>query len=163
MKDFLSKELNKTFKEILFIDNISSTSDFVKREIAEVPSHQQMASSDTAAMSGKPVVAKIEVKIDPIAGGVTIADLYGKKASFSGKTVKVKAKVSKFSPDIMGKNWIHIQDGTESDGKYDLTVTSASTVKVGDIITLEGKITLNKDLGYSYFYEVLMEDAKIVK
>ncbi|MFZ4400556.1 MAG: hypothetical protein ACOYO1_11015 [Bacteroidales bacterium] len=161
MKDFLSKELNRSFKEVLFIDDLSTSSDFVKKEIAEVPSHQQMASSDSS--TGKPVTAKIEMKIDPVAGGVTIADLFAKKANFKGKTVKIKGKVVKFSPDIMSKNWIHIQDGTEFDGKYDLTVTSDITVKLGDIIVIEGKIALDKDLGYSYFYEVLMEEAKIVK
>ena len=62
----------------------------------------------------------------------------------------------------MGKNWIHIQDGTEFDGKFDLTITGNFSAKVGDIIILEGKIALNKDLGYNYFYEVIMEDAKIV-
>jgi len=162
MKNFMSKELNKKFNEVLFLDNLSTTSDFVKREIAEVSSHQQMSSSDSS-MTGKPTITKIEVKIDPVAGGITIADLYAKKTNFSGKTIKVKGKVTKFSPEIMGKNWIHIQDGTESNGKFDLTITTALTVKVGDIVSFEGKIALDKDLGYSYFYEVLMEDAKIVK
>ncbi len=160
MKNFESKELKRTFKEVLFLDDLSKTDDFVKKEMAAQPSHQQMSSDST---SGKPQISKIEVKIDPIAGGITIADLYAKKASYSGKTIKVKGKVTKFSPEIMGKNWIHLQDGTESNGKYDLTITTDLTVNVGDIIVLEGKITLDKDLGYSYFYEVLMEDAKKVK
>jgi len=63
----------------------------------------------------------------------------------------------------MNTNWIHLQDGTESDGKFDLTATCLENLNVGDIVTLEGKITLDKDLGYGYFYEVLLEDAKIVK
>ncbi|NVN95695.1 MAG: hypothetical protein HXX18_10480 [Bacteroidetes bacterium] len=164
MKDFVSKELNRTFKEVLFLDNLSKTSDFVKKEMAEVSAHGNMSSSDSNVMNGaKPKMTKIEVKIDPIAGGVKIADLYAKKASYSGKTIKVKGQVTKFSPDIMEKNWIHIQDGTESEGKFDLTITGKFTAKVGDIVTLEGKIALNKDLGYDYFYEVIMEDAKIVK
>lgn len=162
MKEFQSKELNRNFKEVLFLDNLSKTADFVKKEIAAVSSHQQMSSTDTS-MTGKPVIEKIEVKIDAVAGGITIADLFAKKAQYSGKTIKIKGKVTKFSPEIMNKNWIHIQDGTESNGKFDLTITTDATVKVGDIITFEGKIALDKDLGYSYFYEVLMEDAKIVK
>ncbi|MEI7897164.1 MAG: hypothetical protein WCJ26_09020 [bacterium] len=61
----------------------------------------------------------------------------------------------------MKKNWIHIQDGTEFSGKFDLTVTTDAEAAVGQTITLEGKITLNKDFGYGYAYEVLMEDATI--
>ncbi len=163
MKDFVSKELNRTFKEVLFLDNLSKTADFVKKEMAEIPSHGQMASTDTSMMTMKSKIEKIDVKIDAIKGGVSIADLYSKKASFKGKTIKVKGKVTKFSPEIMGKNWIHIQDGTEADGKFDLTITTDAVVNIGDIITVEGKISLDKDLGYSYFYEIIMEDAKILK
>jgi hypothetical protein len=166
MNNFKSKELNREFKEVLFIDEMRKTADFVKKEIGQVPSHEFMNSSDTTMpTTGKPKVSKIEVKIDAISGGTTIADLFAKKASFSGKSVKVKGKVTKFSPEIMNKNWIHLQDGTESDGKFDLTITTDlnTKVNVGDIVTIEGKVALNKDLGYSYFYEVLVEDAKITK
>lgn len=162
MKQFQSKELGRTFAEVLFIDDISKTDDFVKREIAAVPSHQQMESTDSA-MVGKPKIEKANVKIDKVAGGISIAELYANKTKYEGKTVKIKGQVTKFSPEIMEKNWIHMQDGTESNGKFDLTITTKETVKVGDIIIIEGKIALNKDLGYSYFYEVLLEEAKIIK
>jgi len=142
MKNFTSRELNRTFKEVIFLDVLSKSS---------------------STNTGKSKIKKIEVKIDPIAGGITIAELYSKKANYSGKSVKIKGQVTKFSPDIMEKNWIHIQDGTESDGKFDLTITSDIRAAEGDIVTLEGKITLDKDLGFDYFYDVIMEDAKIVK
>ena len=106
---------------------------------------------------------KLPVEIEPTKGQITIGNLYENKESLVGKKVLVKGKVAKFSAEIMGKNWIHIQDGTESNGKYDLTVTTALTAAVGDIVILKGKIALNKDFGFSYFYEVLMEDAKIIK
>ena len=64
----------------------------------------------------------------------------------------------------MSKNWIHLQDGTDFEGKFDLTITTSSTdVKVDDVVTLEGIVSINKDFGYGYFYEVLLEDAKILK
>lgn len=160
MKDFKSKELNRTFKEVLFLDSLSKFSNFENKEIAIKPSHEYMSSDTTM---GKSKIEKIDVKIEPVAGGVTIADLYAKKESYSGKTIKVKGQVTKFSPDIMGKNWIHIQDGTESAGKFDLTITTNLTAVAGEVVTFEGKITLDKDLGYNYFYEVIMEDAKIIK
>ncbi len=162
IKDFPSKELHRTFKDLLLIDELSKTSDFVKKEMAGVAGHGAMSTSDTA-MPGKPQITKVDVKVDKAQGGITIGELYAKKENFNGKTVKIKGKVTKFSPDIMQKNWIHLQDGTVGNGKYDLTITTVETVKVGDIITIEGKIAINKDLGYGYFYEVLMEEAKIVK
>jgi len=162
MENFPSKELNRTFAKILFIDDLSKNPDFVKKEIAAVPSHNSMSSTDTN-ISRKPKIEKLDIKIDAVSGGISIGDLFTKKNSYSNKTVKVKGQVTKFSPEIMGKNWIHFQDGTSSkDGKFDLTITTDQTVKVGDILIFEGKIALNKDLGYDYFYEVIMEDAKIV-
>ena len=74
--------------------------------------------------------------------------------------MKIKGQVTKFSPNIMGKNWVHIQDGTNDSGNYDLTVTTNDVVKVGDVVTFEGTIVLKKDFGAGYFYEVIMEDAK---
>ena len=60
----------------------------------------------------------------------------------------------------MDKNWIHLQDGTSSDKDFDLTATSPDLkATVGDTLTLEGKIILDKDFGYNYFYKVLMENA----
>jgi hypothetical protein len=162
MHNFKSKELSRAFKEVLFIDSLCRRPDFVKREIAAVPQHGAMKSSDSLKMR-KQNIEKLEVKIDKAAGGITISDLFSKKAFYNGKTVKIKGQVGKFSPDIMGKNWVHIQDGTEANGKYDLTITTLENVKVGDVVTFEGKVALDKDLGHSYFYEVLLEDAKIVK
>ena len=38
-----------------------------------------------------------------------------------------------------------MQDGSEADRKFDLTITTKETVKVGDIVIFEGKIALNKE------------------
>ncbi len=94
---------------------------------------------------------------------ISIAELYANKTVYQGKTVRLHGKVVKYNPNIMGKNWVHIQDGTEHEGKNDLTVTTSMTTKVGDEITVEGTVVLNKDLGAGYFYEILLEDATIVK
>ncbi len=105
---------------------------------------------------------KINVKIEPGEGCITIASLIDDKKSYSGKIVKVKGKVTKFNPSIMGKNWVHIQDGTEYRGNYDLTITTNAVLSIGDTITFEGTIALDKDFGYGYEYDVLMEDGKPV-
>ena len=63
----------------------------------------------------------------------------------------------------MNKNWIHLQDGTEFDGQFDLTLTTDQQFEVGSVVTMEGKIALDKDFGYGYSYKVLLEDSKIVQ
>ncbi len=106
---------------------------------------------------------KTDVKIDQCEGCITISGLIGNKSSFSGKVIRVKGIVTKVNPAILDKNWIHIQDGTDFNGVYDLTITSDVIAMVGDTITFEGKIVLDKDFGYGYVYSVLMEDGKAVQ
>ncbi|MCK9207096.1 MAG: hypothetical protein M0P66_08300, partial [Salinivirgaceae bacterium] len=57
-------------------------------------------------------------------------------------------------------NWFHIQDGTENNGQFDLTITSvAEDVEIGDQLVFQGTITLDKDFGAGYAYDVILEDA----
>jgi predicted RNA-binding protein len=119
-------------------------------------------SKDTSTqMTGSAVtVEKMNVTIEPGKDCIRISDLLSNKKSFSGKVIRVKGQVTKYNPQIMGKNWIHIQDGSEYQGGFDLTITSDIQVSVGDIVTFEGRIALDKDFGYGYFYNVLMEEGK---
>ncbi len=95
----------------------------------------------------------------------TVAEVYAKKASLKDKPVRVHAKVVKVLPGIMGKNWLHVRDGSGSDaGKdNDLTVTTDDVVTVGSVVTVEGVVHTDKDLGSGYNFSVLVEDAKVTK
>ena len=109
------------------------------------------------------VVTKADIKIEPCADCITISRLVAGKKSFSGKKIRVKGVVTKVNEAIMDKNWIHIQDGTEAEGVFDLTITSGQSVAVGDTVTFEGTISLEKDFGYGYFYNILMEEGELIK
>ena len=149
MTDFKSKELNRTFKSIYFIDNLSEQPLTAKKP-------------ETLKTQGRQTINRVaDLKIEPAEGGITISNLMSNKSQYDGKNVKVKGKVIKFSPQIMNKNWVHLQDGTEASGEYDLVITTNDSIKEGDVATFEGKIALNKDFGYGYKYDVLMEDAKV--
>ncbi len=66
-------------------------------------------------------------------------------------------------PQIIEQNWIHLQDGTSYNGFNDITITSLEKIKVDDIVSLKGTVVLNKDLGSGYKYDILIEDAVLVK
>ena len=108
------------------------------------------------------VITKMNVKVSPCNSCTTISKLLSDKQSLSGKVIRVKGIVTKNNPQILGKNWVHIQDGSEFQGGFDLTITTDKIVSLGDTITFEGKMILDKDFGYGYFYPVLMEDGKQV-
>lgn len=153
MQNFTSKELKRTFPTILFVSKFSD-----KPIVAAEP----FTTADQP--KGKqPAVAKEGLNIKAAEGGITIAELYSKKEAYAGKTIKIKGEVVKYSPEIMGKNWIHIQDGTKNNEDFDITITSAAVTKVGDTVTFEGVVALKKDFGAGYFYEVIIEDAKLVQ
>lgn len=91
----------------------------------------------------------------------TVAALYKDKASLAGKLVRVQGKIVKVNNGIMGKNFLHVQDGTGDQGSNDLTVTSTQTANVGDQVTIAGRVVLNKDFGAGYAYPLLVEEATI--
>ena len=80
---------------------------------------------------------------------------------YNNKTVRIKGKVVKYNPAIMNVNWLHIQDGTDFNGEFDLTVTTKAEVNVNDIVIIEGTVALNKDFGAGYTYAIIVENASI--
>ena len=99
--------------------------------------------------------------IEVPSGGARIAELYARKKELAGKEVIVRGKVTKFTPNVMGKNWIHMMDGTGSEGTNDLTVTTATAVQVGDVVLVRGVMNVDRDFGMGYAYEILVEDAEV--
>jgi hypothetical protein len=146
MKDFHSTELNKTFDSVLFVDNIAkspnSQSGFVHPEVNKEP--------------------EIKKKIDPLADGKTVKEVFANANKLNGKVIRIRGEVVKVNSGIMGRNWVHIQDGTNDNGQYDLLVTSTQNVKMGDVLVFEGKVATNKDFGAGYKYPVMIEEAKII-
>lgn len=151
---------------VLFSCNGPKSGPLVKEEYysaeKDKPAGMGMGMGQASAGS-KVALEKANVSVVPCEGCLKIADLLAGKKDFAGKTIKIKGSVTKFNAEIMGKNWVHLQDGTESEGVYDLTITTDKVVSVGDIVTFEGKIILDKDFGYGYFYNILMEEGKIIQ
>lgn len=153
MIDFVSKDLDRTFDEIYFINQISKT------PLASNP----VMGGGMPAHSGKITTEKLsEVTLEKKEGEVTVADVFEKRADFTAKEFEIRGVVVKVNKEIMGKNWIHIQDGTNFDSDFDLTITTQDVAEKGDEVTFKGKITLNKDFGSGYTYDVIMEEATLV-
>ena len=148
MKNFESKDLQRTFESIYFVSQLSVSGTAASTTL-DAP-HQM-----------KPTLEKQDVSVEPAEGGITIGQLFSNKDTYADKTVLIKGQVTKVNRAILEKNWVHIQDGTGSSDKFDLTITTMEEVNVGDVVTFEGKIVLNKDFGAGYAYDVLMEDAEL--
>lgn len=93
----------------------------------------------------------------------TVEEVVKQRAALKDKPVVVHGKVVKFNAAIMGKNWIHLRDGTGSaaEGSNDVLVTTQDMAKVGDVVTVRGTVRADKDFGSGYSYAVLIEDATV--
>ena len=153
MRNHHSKTLDRTFDEIYFVSGIRVAG-------AEEPSEKKTASphGNIAAKAPKDIDFS---GIKKPKGGKSVEELYAEKDSLNGKEVTVRGKVVKFSSNIMGKNWMHIQDGTGGKDTNDLTVTTKGVAKVGDTVVIKGKMAADKDLGFGYKYTILVEDASV--
>ena len=93
----------------------------------------------------------------------TVAEVITKRVELKDKTVLVRGKVVKFTPEILNKNWIHLRDGSgsASDNTHDVIVTTNDQVKAGDVVVVKGVVRIDKDLGSGYSYKVLIEEATL--
>ncbi len=152
MQNYESKSLKRTFDVVYFVDSVmvnGGSSAMATAKVAPVEGHPQVAVQPAQKISG---IAKADK---------TVAEVFAEKGSLAGKSIKVRGKVVKFSPEIMGKNWIHVQDGSGSEGSNDLTITTSGVAKQGDTVLVSGVVVADKDFGYGYKYSVMIEDAAV--
>lgn len=139
MNNFRSKALNRTFDRIVF-GTLGG------------------AGSAAAAAAGDAKIAKAQ---GPDAR--TVAEVIGRKAELRDKAVAVRGKVVKYTPNVMGKNWLHLRDGsgTAQDRSHDILVTTKDPAKLGNVVVARGVVRTDVDLGSGYSYAVLIDDAKL--
>jgi len=145
-KNFESKSLNRKFDELMFASNLQHRSgvpekgnlDLVSEHVEKSPYQQ--------------------------AGMMSIKEAFEKREALNGKSITVRAKVVKASPNIMARNWIHLQDGTgEGSSVGRIVFTSKDLPKVGDIVTATGVVAFDKDFGSGYFYTIIVENTTFVQ
>ena len=97
------------------------------------------------------------------ADAYTVSEAYEKAAKLDKKTVVVRGKVVKVSKGIMGKNWVHLRDGSgdPAKGTNNLVVTTQDVPIVGDVVTAKGTLYKDKDFGAGYKYQVIVEEASV--
>lgn len=178
MTNFNSKTLNRTFESIVFASGfVRGSGDKTARAPGDANGGSSGAvqsgisphgmTSQSSGGSSRAIVSFSGVKVEKsnAQNGYTVGELFAKAANLNDRKVTVKGRVVKVSPNIMGKNWHHIQDGTGDPAKntHDLVVTSSAIVEKGTIVSFEGVLAADKDFGSGYRYDVLIEDAVVVE
>jgi hypothetical protein len=124
-----------------------------------------MAAQHAAAAAGPVDVGDVKVSKATGANAKTVSEIYGQKAQLKEKKVTVRGKVVKANSGIMGKNWLHLRDGsgTQEKADNDITITTDGTAAVGDVVVVTGVVRLDKDFGAGYAYPVIIEEATVAK
>ena len=159
MRDFHSSTLKRDFELVYFVQSVSGA-----KGPASSTQTPQMPPAGHPPMGGTATPSAVDVSgITKADGGNTVGEIFAGKADLAGKEVTLRGKVVKFRSKIMGKNWLHVQDGSGDAAARtnDLTVTTDATVKVGDTVLVSGSLVLDKDFGAGYKYDVIIEDAKV--
>ena len=164
MPNYYSKTLDRTFDRIYFVPSIAIQGGAGRIPTTALDAHGGGATPLEHGGSAAARPAAVQISgIKRADGGKTVEELFQDKAGLAGKDVVVRGKVVKFSSAIMGKNWLHVQDGSGAPGTNDLAVTTDVTVSVGDTVLVKGKMTTDKDFGVGYKYDVILEDAAVTK
>lgn len=146
--NFESKEYDRVFEKMYLISNLVALNH----------------GDNTNMEQTNPVRDNTPTKTEKIIvheGSIKIAELIKNPEKYAGKTVQISGICTKINPGIMNRNWIHLKDGSKDD--YDLVVTSDVFVPEGTALTLKAVVTLNKDFGAGYKYDLILENGTIVK
>jgi hypothetical protein len=154
MPNYKSKTLNRTFDFVYFAGSI----------VHKGASPINPATAASHGMNAKTAVPMAKMDFTGIKKpllGKTVAEIFAEKDNLVGKKVLIAAKVVKVSYGIMGKNWMHVQDGTGTVGANDLTVTTDGDCKPGQTVLISGLLSKDKDIGAGYKYSVIIENASV--
>jgi len=157
MQAFTSKAMGRTFDQIYF------------GIVGEKATEAAGAGMDMAAMHASAARSTDvgDVNVAKATGPIahTVAEVVAGRADLSDTTVVIRGKVVKYTPDVLGKNWIHLRDGSGSaaDGTNDVLVTTTNVAAIGDVVLVKGAVHTDRDLGSGYAYKVLIEDATLQK
>jgi hypothetical protein len=161
MTNFESKSLKRTFDKIVFAD--AAVADSPAATANDKYKGKSASGGSKAAAATKD--GKISVAKATGANAYTVQEIFAKSEKLNKKKVVIKGKVVKVSTGIMGKNWIHIQDGTGSQAKknHNLVCTTKDMADVNDVVTVSGVLAKDKDFGGGYKYSAIVEEASVKK
>lgn len=173
MEQFASQTLKRTFARIYF-GSTDPNAGAGTSGAAGVPGGDPTAGAampGVGAMGESPgTPAAVDAHVGAVAraagqGAHTVGELFAQQQTLAGTSVSVRGVVVKYNAGVMGKNWIHLQDGSGSaaKGTHDLTVISNDATGVGDTVTITGTVRLNKDFGAGYVYPLVVDGAKVAR
>ena len=155
--NFESKENNKVFEKIYLVTSLVPVNH--GNEQGSLKDINMTSAVDDINISDVKTVEKSD-NITQHKGSVMISELVSNPKKFEGQIIQISGKCVKVNAGIMNRNWIHVKDGSQDD--YDLVITSDIFVPEGTSITMKALVTINKDFGAGYKYDLILENGVLV-
>jgi hypothetical protein len=167
MHNFESKSLKRTFDSIVFgtLAGTAQAQASAPSTITGTPPSGTDIGRIHRGLGKTPDVGAVKVARAEGANARTIAEVNSERLALKDKPVVIRAKVVKVTANVMGKNWVHLRDGSgaAADNSDDIVVTSKDEPKIGDVVVATGVVRTDVNLGSGYAYKVLVEDATFRK
>ncbi|MEW8314182.1 MAG: hypothetical protein AB2669_14110 [Candidatus Thiodiazotropha endolucinida] len=160
MRDLYSKALDRKFDSVIFVQAAKQVDESVESSRHQTLKGEGHGNENRQTQRLTTVQVPIPGEIPQLADGKTIADIMADATQLNEQSVSLRARVIKVSPNIMGKNWITLQDGTGTPPNDKLIATSTEQVMPGELVIASGVIRYNVDIGSGYTYKVLLEQTK---
>lgn len=160
MENFHSSTLNRTFPSIMFVENIAIV------EAAPGGKSEPAATESVTPGTREAEISTSNVPVDnesanTAAVNMTIGEIHAAYPGIDGQTISLTGTVIKFSPNIMGTNWVTVQDGTGIAPDNTLVIKTSDTVGIGEKVTATGTARADVTLGHGYDYKILLENSTI--
>jgi hypothetical protein len=152
-KNFESKTLNKIFDELYLVGNLVSSNHGNQIKL-------NAGNNENIVEANAMVPNKNSQNVIKQKGSIKISELVNDSKKYEGQKVQIDGECTKINVGIMGKNWIHLRDGSKDD--FDLVITSDALISVGSVVTIKGDVVLNKDFGAGYKYDLILENGILV-
>jgi len=151
--NFESKEYDRIFDKVYLVSNIvpANHGDENAQEMRNTPPSSKPVTSPKEKNANRNIVHD---------GSIRIGDLVANASKYAGKTVQITGECVKINYNIMGRNWIHLKDGSRDD--FDMVITSDVQIPEGHVVTMQGTVSLDKDFGAGYRYEIILEKGQVV-
>ena len=153
--NFESKEYNKVFDTIYLVSNL------VTQDHSKQPATLPKNTTKSVPSDQKENIPTHTDKIVEHKGTIKIAELVNDPKKYEGHTIQLSGRCVKVNPNILDRNWIHLQDGSKDD--YDLVITSNTIVPEDSDITIRATVVLNKDFGAGYTYDLILENGILIQ
>ena len=154
--DFEALEIDRRFDVVLLAARVNGAGVRLKE------TGEEAAVDPVLPASG---VTQVQVSIRRVKvarADVVIAELRAQRADLTDRRIKLRGQVIRVVPRVRDRNWVWLRDAS-ADGDFgSLPVVLDRAVEIGQVLLVEGRVSINRKFRIGGVHPVLLEDAVVL-